>query len=151
MRLLRSACLVAEKGDQLLLGRVRQNEHWYLPGGKIEEGESPQQALQRKLMEELGISVDPKSVRYLYTVHGPAYDRPRDVELVCFSAQWKNSPCPLGEISDVQWLHRREQAKFAPAVQVLCSEFLRERESNHSIEGTDTGKPVSAHVKRSAP
>ncbi len=102
-------------------------------------------------MEELGISVDPKSARYLYTVHGPAYDQPRDVELVCFSAQWKNSPRPLGEISDVQWLHRREQAKFAPAVQVLCCEFLRERESNHSIEGTDTGKPVSAHVKRSAP
>jgi 8-oxo-dGTP pyrophosphatase MutT (NUDIX family) len=124
MKLLRCACLVAEQGDRLLLVRVRQNEHWYLPGGKIEEGESPEQALQRELMEELGISVDPESVRYLYTVRGPAYGQPCEVELVCFSAQWKNLPRPLGEISDVQWLHRQEQAKFAPAVQVLCSEFL---------------------------
>lgn len=126
MKIIRCACLVAVQDDKLLLVRVRENEHWYLPGGKIEQGELPEQALLRELWEELGISVDPQSVRYLYTVHGPAYGQTGDVELVCFSAQWENTPRPLGEISEVQWLHWQEQTKFAPAVQILCANYLRE-------------------------
>ena len=50
---IRCACLVAERDGRLLLVRVRQNEHWYLPGGKIEEGESDQDAMRREISEEL--------------------------------------------------------------------------------------------------
>jgi 8-oxo-dGTP pyrophosphatase MutT (NUDIX family) len=125
MKTLRCACLVAEQNDKLLLVRVRANKHWYLPGGKIEEDESPEEALERELAEELGIAVDPESVQYLYTVRGPAYGQSREVELVCFAARWKNDPRPHGEISEVEWLHWQEQNKFAPAVQILCEKFLR--------------------------
>ena len=124
MQPIRCACLVAERNGRLLLVRVRDNEHWYLPGGKIEQDESPEETLERELAEELGIAVDPESVRYLYTVRGPAYGHASEVELVCFAAHWKNEPSPLGEISEVGWLHCREHEKLAPAVRILCEKFL---------------------------
>ena len=126
MSLVRCACLVAVEKERLLLVRVRTNEHWYLPGGKIEAGERPEHALERELLEELGIVVERDSVRYLYTVRGPAYGQPGEVELICFSAKWRNSPRALGEISDVQWLDYRERDRFAPAVQMLCASFLEQ-------------------------
>lgn len=124
MTTIRCACLVAHQDNKLLLVRVRQNQLWYLPGGKIEPGESPEAALRRELAEELGISLDPASVRYLYTVVGPAYGQAGDVEMTCFSATWPNEIRPNAEISEVQWLGLDEQDRFAPAVRILCEEFL---------------------------
>ena len=108
----------------MLLVRVRENEHWYLPGGKIESHESAQSALQRELAEELGIQLRPSSVKYLYTVVGPAYGQPGLVELVCFSGEWSGEPQAHGEVSEVQWLELSETGMFAPAVQLLCAEYL---------------------------
>jgi 8-oxo-dGTP diphosphatase len=118
------ACLVAHRDHKLLLVRVRDNRHWYLPGGKVEPGELPEQALQRELLEELGIVAEPQSIRYLYTVTGPAYGQAGEVELICFSASWCNPPRPHGEISEVEWIDWREHEKLAPAVQMLCAEHL---------------------------
>jgi uncharacterized protein len=118
------ACLVAQQDHALLLVRVRDNQHWYLPGGKLEPGELPEQALERELHEELGIVIDPQSVRYLYTVSGPAYGQAGEVELICFAADWQNVPRPHGEISEVEWIDWREHERLAPAVQILCARWF---------------------------
>jgi len=123
--LIQCACLVATKNGRLLLVRVRDNPHWYLPGGKIEPGESPEEALVRELGEELNISVRKDSLRYLYTVVGPAYGVPGEVSLVCFSAEWDGSIGPTGEISDVAWMGYDQTDKFAPAIRILIQEHLK--------------------------
>lgn len=49
-----------EKGEFLLAQRPMGKSyagHWEFPGGKLEAGESAQEALERELKEELGISV----------------------------------------------------------------------------------------------
>jgi 8-oxo-dGTP diphosphatase len=52
------AALIVDKGKILVCQRTRHQTmplKWEFPGGKIEEGEQPRNALHRELDEELGI------------------------------------------------------------------------------------------------
>ena len=53
---------VLRKGDQVLLGKRPPEGSlpglWEFPGGKMEVGESPEEALKRELNEELGIEAE---------------------------------------------------------------------------------------------
>lgn len=124
--MIRCSCLVKVEDKKMLLVRVRQNTHWYLPGGKIEEGETPEQALSRELSEELGIEVIQNSIGYLYTVVGPAYGISDEVELTCFSASWQGILEPKKEIAEVSWIGIHEREKLAPAVITLIDSYYRE-------------------------
>ena len=44
--------------DQILLMKRSDNEHWGLPGGYVEPGESVQSAAQREVREETGYEIE---------------------------------------------------------------------------------------------
>jgi 8-oxo-dGTP diphosphatase len=75
-----AAALIVHDG-KVLIGQRRPDQPmallWEFPGGKIEAGESPEQALARELDEELGIraTIGPRvtHVRHNYR-HGGAVD-----------------------------------------------------------------------------
>ena len=75
-----AAGLIVRDG-RILIGQRRNDQpmagRWEFPGGKIEQGESPQEALRRELAEELGIQAEigpaVTRIRHHYR-HGGAVD-----------------------------------------------------------------------------
>lgn len=56
-----AAAVILDKDHRVFLAKRPDNLHqggkWEFPGGKLEEQETPLQALQRELQEELGIDI----------------------------------------------------------------------------------------------
>lgn len=65
--------LITQKERVLLVyEELRKNGTWDLPGGKIEYGETPHEALKREIYEELNVRVDikkPLGVYWFYSEH----------------------------------------------------------------------------------
>lgn len=80
------------------------SEKFEFPGGKIEEGETQKEALQRELLEELNISVNIKSF-YFTVVH----EYP-DFELTMHSyiCEIDSKDITLNEHISLQWLNLNE-------------------------------------------
>lgn len=49
---------VARRGDDVLLHRAEDEDFWSLPGGRVQFGETAEQAMAREMVEETGHSVD---------------------------------------------------------------------------------------------
>ncbi|MPS69604.1 MAG: (deoxy)nucleoside triphosphate pyrophosphohydrolase [Novosphingobium sp.] len=69
-----AVALVRGDGQVLMQQRPYTSMHgglWEFPGGKVDPGETPEQAAARELEEELGLSVDPASLVPVGFASGP--------------------------------------------------------------------------------
>lgn len=81
-----TAAVIIESGRVLLAQRPLSGRHpgaWEFPGGKVEQGETPEQCLARELREELGVEVQIErpfpAVRHSYP--------DLDIELLAFECR----------------------------------------------------------------
>ena len=67
------AYAVAVHGDRMLLTRISVNGYpagrWTLPGGGVDHGESPNDAVRRELYEETGLKARSAVLRDVHDVH----------------------------------------------------------------------------------
>ncbi len=81
-------------------GYGEQKDGWEFPGGKIEEGETPEQALVREIREELAMEV--RVERHVVDV---AWDYPTfHLEMACFLCSIAEGSPRLLEHEAARWL-----------------------------------------------
>lgn len=96
------------KNEKVLLGLRPVGESlagsWEFPGGKIEQGETPEEALERELREEIGIEAEIGSLRL---VHTHSYGE-RGVLLLFYDVNfWKGEPKTVYH-AELRWAEPNE-------------------------------------------
>lgn len=109
-----AAGLILTPDGQLLLAQRPGDKHWSgwweLPGGKIEPGESPAQALARELNEELGIDVTHSTPWVTYT-----HEYPKTIVRLAFQrvTGWNGEPSGV-EGQSLTWINAYATPSVAP-------------------------------------
>ena len=121
------AALVRRDG-RVLMSRRRADQAmpllWEFPGGKVEPGEAPVEALAREVREELGCEVRVGRIHEVVFHAYPAFDL---VMLVYACEIVAGTPAAL-EVAEVAWVPARELPKLEllpadyPLAEALASE-----------------------------
>lgn len=91
---------------KLLVERSKGKEFFIAPGGSIEAGETPEQALVRELMEEFQIAVREDSFSVFGTFTAAAAGQEgKVVEMKVFTvSEWSGEPTADNEVEEVRWI-----------------------------------------------
>lgn len=102
---------------------------WEFPGGKIEAGESSEEALVREIREELDTEIEVGALFHTIEYDYPAFHLSMD----CFLAKVTAGGLTLKEAEAARWLTRRElhEVQWLPA-DISLIEVLEKR-----MTGTD--------------
>jgi 8-oxo-dGTP pyrophosphatase MutT (NUDIX family) len=119
-----TAGLLVIKDRKLLLAFSKNKHCFYLPGGKIDKGESAVAALCREIAEELNVAVDEHELQYYTHVSAPAYGEKEGVimEQDCFFLLKQAEPEASGEIGELNYFsldNYLQQPHKAPGVVIV--------------------------------
>ncbi|UZJ62949.1 NUDIX domain-containing protein [Sphingobacterium sp. KU25419] len=108
-----TAGLITLKDNKLLLAYSNNKKAWYLPGGKVDQGEDSLQSLKREIKEELMIVLNTERLRFYCHITAPAYGEIPVVimEQDCFIYDLQEEINPSNEIGDVRYFSRAEYLK----------------------------------------
>jgi 8-oxo-dGTP diphosphatase len=113
--LLVAACVLLDGEGRILIAKRPPGRSlaglWEFPGGKVEQGESPEHALVRELAEELGIEIEPADLALLiFASH--AYPDFHLLMPLYLCKSWRGEATPH-EGQELAWVKPAELAAYA--------------------------------------
>jgi 8-oxo-dGTP diphosphatase len=107
--------IISDDAGRVLLfrHRFRPGSGWGMPGGFIEPGEQPEEALRRELREEVELEIQDLK---LFTTR--AFKRPMQIEIVFRCRALGETDRLSFEIKKAAWFHPDELPKELPLAQV---------------------------------
>jgi|SRR5712692_10436338 len=108
------AAVIEREDRKLLIGQRRRGDSsplkWEFPGGKVEQGETPEAALARELREELGATLvkcaEIGRVRHRYA------NRDEELEIVFFSARIAEEEVAPTVFEATAWVQPKELGQY---------------------------------------
>ena len=112
------AALIEDRG-KILVSRRRADQsmplYWEFPGGKVEPGEAPVDALAREVREELGCAV---AVGRIYEVVFHAYPE-FDLYMLVYRCRITDGEPRAVEVAEIAWLEPRR----LPEIELLPADL----------------------------
>ncbi len=121
-------CTIIEKEGRILIARRAADQKlagkWEFPGGKVEDGESPEECLKRELEEEFGIQAE---VGEFICSNKHHYDH-ISIELMAFRVKYISGEFTLTDHDTIEWVAPEELLNYdlaeadIPIAEMLNSE-----------------------------
>lgn len=106
---------VIERSDRRLLICQRRRDDssplkWEFPGGKVREGETPEEALARELREELGATL--RKSRQIARIQHTYADTPEPLEIRFYAAEISAEELKPSVFEQVAWVLPKELGEY---------------------------------------
>jgi len=123
--------LLVVQNRKLLLAYSRNKQCFYLPGGKIDKGETAVAALCREISEEMNVRIDEHELKYHTHITAPAYGEKQGIimEQDCFFLHRSITPKPSAEIVELNYFSLKDyltQTNRAPGAVMILQQLQKE-------------------------
>ncbi len=109
------------RGGRLLTVRGEDHNHFALPGGVVEPGETFEQALERGVKEDLGLRLTDLRQAFSVPAQGSDPTGKDQPTMYCYHARADGSVRPGRDIAEFRWLSASEAEYATPPVQQVLA------------------------------
>jgi 8-oxo-dGTP diphosphatase len=120
---------------QLLIVKTNYRDYWQLPGGVVDEAESPLDAVIREVKEELGIDIPKERFKFRVAMYTPEYDGFKDFLAFTFDGGILSQERIKSIIPQEEELEGYKFVSFDEAQNLLKPSLARRAEAVY--QGTD--------------
>jgi ADP-ribose pyrophosphatase YjhB (NUDIX family) len=113
--------------NSILLTKSYGKDKYYIPGGKREIGETDEQALTREIHEELSVTIDKSTLKFIGVFEAQAHGQPEGVfvKMTCYAGGYSGELNASSEIEEIKWFKYSDKDKVV-GVDKLIFDHLKQ-------------------------